>query len=272
MVVSNVSQTLFKVYTVAENIIDLHTGNVLIRLPEDMDALSPEQLYAKCGQPHHEPVERLDSGPLPNGVPTHAVVPIWLGKGSEDISLSEARIVVIDYGESFIPATTMRDYSNAPDLLVPPETRFAPQESLSFPADIWTLGCTIWEIMGQRPLFEGFHPSADWVIKENVDSLGKLPLDWWLKWKSRTRWFNEDGTRHSGALSRPLERRFNDAIQKPRQESQMDEVEEAERAALFAMLRAMLAFEPGRRPTANEVMEYEWIQKWALPEVSRMEN
>jgi hypothetical protein len=113
-----------------------------------MDALSPIQLYEQCGQPHTEPVERLDQRSLPDGLPSHAVVPVWLGKESDRVSLSEAQIIVTDYGESFAPATTRRDYSHAPALLVPPEVHFEPQEPLSFPADIWTLACTIWEIIG----------------------------------------------------------------------------------------------------------------------------
>ncbi|RHZ48574.1 uncharacterized protein CDV56_102177 [Aspergillus thermomutatus] len=235
---------------------DLHAGNVLVRLPESMDALSPEQL----------------SAPTPWWCPRHVVVPIWLGKASECISLSEAQIIVTDYGGSFMPATTMRHYSNTPDLLVPPEVHFEPQESLLFPADIWTLACTIWEIIGQRPLFEGFNPSADWVIREHVDALGKLPLQWWLKWDSRMRWFNEDGTRHSGANPRHWEQRFNDSVQEPRQEFKMTEVGEVEKVALFAMLRAMLAFLPEKRPTAAEVMECEWMQKWALPELAKVQT
>ncbi|KAF7171758.1 hypothetical protein CNMCM6106_006140 [Aspergillus hiratsukae] len=121
---------------------------------------------------------------------------------------------------------------------------------------------------GQRPLFEGFNPSADWVIREQVDALGKLPLPWWLKWNSRMRWFNEDGTRHSGN-PRTWERRFSDSVQEPRQEAKIQEVGEEEKVALLGMLRAMLAFRLEERPSATEVMEGEWMQKWALPELAK---
>lgn len=162
----------------ANTLPDLHPGNILIRLPERMDALSPEQFYEKYRRPHYEPVICLDQHLLPDGAPTHVVVPVWLGKASECVSLSEAQIVVTDYGESFMPATTKRYHSNTPYMSAPPETHFKPEEPLSFSADIWTLACTIWTLIGQRPLFEGLNPSADWVIKENVDTLGKLPLQW----------------------------------------------------------------------------------------------
>ena len=44
---------------------------------------------------------------------------------------------------------------------------------LSFPADIWALACTIFAILGQRPLFKTWFPSDDQVIDEQVDTLGK---------------------------------------------------------------------------------------------------
>ncbi|KAF4219466.1 hypothetical protein CNMCM6457_003032 [Aspergillus fumigatiaffinis] len=141
---------------------DLHAGNILLRLPESMNTLSPEKLYEQCGQTHTEPVERLDQRSIPDGVPSHAVVPVWLGKASERISPSEAQIIVTDYGESFMPASTMRDRSHAPALLTPPEVHFEPQEPRSLFVDTWTLECTIWAVISQRPLLEGFNPSPDW--------------------------------------------------------------------------------------------------------------
>ncbi|PGH16773.1 serine/threonine protein kinase [Polytolypa hystricis UAMH7299] len=143
---------------------DLHPGNILLRLPKDMDNLSFDQFYEKYRQPNLEPVVRLDNQPLPRGVPTHGII-----------------ILLTDFGESFLPSTTLRHYSRTPELLIPPEIHFLPQELLSFSADIWTLAGTIWAIIGQRPLFEGFGSSADLVTKEHVDVLGKLPPEWWVK-------------------------------------------------------------------------------------------
>jgi hypothetical protein len=83
------------------------------------------------------------------------------------------------------------------------------------------------------------------------------------------RWFNEDGTRHSGANARTWEQRFSDSVQEPRQEAKIQEVGEEEKVALLAMLTAMLAFRPEERPTVTEVMECEWMRKWALPELAK---
>ncbi|KAL4945845.1 kinase-like domain-containing protein [Aspergillus oleicola] len=76
-----------------------------------------------------------------------------------------------------------------PWLLAPPESRFANvghlDEPLSFSADIWTLGCAIWEIFGDRPPFGAFP----------VEILSKLPERWLVEWKERRNWFDEDGRR-----------------------------------------------------------------------------
>jgi serine/threonine-protein kinase SRPK3 len=133
----------------------------MLRLPNSIDELSPEQLYEKYGQPNMEPIVRLDGKPLPDGVPTHGVMPIWLGKESELITLAEAKTFLTDFGESFLPTMAQRCYSNTPGILVPPEIHFLSHKPVSFPSDIWTLACKIWEIIGQRPLFEGFNPSKD---------------------------------------------------------------------------------------------------------------
>lgn len=242
----------------------------MLRLPESIDNLSPEQLYEIYGQPNVEPIARLDSKPLPEGAPTHGVVPVWLGKESELVTLSEARIFLTDFGESFLPSTIPRHYSNTPAILVPPEVYFVPQTPLSFPTDIWTLACTLWSIIGQRPLFEGFNPSADWMIKENVDTIGKLPSEWWQKWDARLRWFSEEGRRNHGGVGRSLVERFNYSVHNPRQEYEMEDIEEDEKTALLAMLRAVLVFKPEGRLTAAEILETEWMQKWALPVLEKV--
>lgn len=76
-------------YVHAQSIVhgDIHLGNILLSVPSNFDRLSPEKLYEKYGAPELEPVIRLDGHPLPPGVPTHGIFPIWLGKASEQLRL-----------------------------------------------------------------------------------------------------------------------------------------------------------------------------------------
>ncbi|KAF2456258.1 protein kinase [Lineolata rhizophorae] len=228
---------------------DLHLGNILLRLTESIDGLSPDQFYQKYQKPTLEPVQPSDR-----------------------LTLSEARILLTDFGESFMPFTTKRYYSNTPDLLVPPELHFRTQEPLSFHTDIWALGCAIWSIVGQRPIFEAFNPSADWMTKEHVDVLGKLPPEWWEHWSARPKWFDEQGSRIAGAAGKPWAEWFESCVQRPRREFRMEEFSEDEKVALFALLRSMLAFRPSERPDAEQILQSDWITTWALPELESIRS
>ena len=171
-----------------------------------------------------------------------------------------------------MPSITPRYHSHTPDLLVPPELRFLHHEPLSFPADIWALACTIWSILGQRPIFEAFNPSDDWMTKEHVDVLGKLPIEWWERWSARSKWFDEHGARKNGMEGKRWEEWFQTCVQEPRKEFEMEKVGEQEKTALFTLLRSMTAFRPCERCNAEQVLQSEWMKTWALPELEKMSN
>jgi hypothetical protein len=108
-----------------------------------------------------------------------------LGKESEELEAAEAEVILSDFGESFMPSSTARFYSNAPLSFRPPEARFPPTP-LGFPADIWSLACLIWEVLGRRPLLESWFATDDQVLADEVDLLGRLPPEWWTQWDARS--------------------------------------------------------------------------------------
>lgn len=110
-------------------ILDLRASSVLLRLPENIDDLSPDQFYEKYGQPQVEPVERYDGQSPPINVPTHGTVPVYFGEENDVSFLSEPRIFLSDFGKAFLPSMTSRHFSPIPDLTVPPEL-FSSLESL----------------------------------------------------------------------------------------------------------------------------------------------
>lgn len=148
---------------------DLHRGNILLQPSHEFSQLSTEMLYEEYGEPVLEPVNRLDGEKLPPGVPQHGILPVWLGDASENVTLSDARILLSDFGEAFSPAREKRFSSHTPLSLRPPETRFEPTKPLTFSSEIWTLACTIWDILAQKiiirrlPHGRGRHDvSTDW--------------------------------------------------------------------------------------------------------------
>ncbi|KAF7712438.1 Protein kinase domain-containing protein [Penicillium ucsense] len=248
---------------------DLHLRNILLKVPPELQELTIEQLYNKYRPPELEPVIRLDGNPLPPGVPTHGVQYIWLGKRSEDIMLSEARLLLSDFGESFRPATEPKYYSNAPLIVSPPEARFEPEKPLSFSSDIWSLACVIWEIVAQRSLFERCFMTDDDMTREHVEALGILPPEWWNKWETRRDHFQEDGTPLSQEY-RPLNLRFEDSVQEPRTKNGLSPLDAEERDAILKMVRPMLSFRPEDRPNMQQILKSEWMVKWALPEYHKL--
>ncbi|KAH8427676.1 uncharacterized protein LDX57_005386 [Aspergillus melleus] len=245
---------------------DLHLGNVLLRLPTEFDTLSIEELYGKYGAPSSEPVVRQDGKPLGHNIPHEAILPLWLGKPSEKMTSPEASILLSDFGEAFLASTEDRYESHAPIAFAPPEAVFEPNKPLSFPSDIWTLACSIWSILGQRPLFEEILATQDDITAEQIDVLGGLPLEWWNQWQGRHEYFDEDGKSRSDRHIRSWEDRFESHIQRPRLEAGIPCVGSEEKTAILDMLRSMLSFRPEMRATARDILECEWMIKWAQPE------
>jgi serine/threonine-protein kinase SRPK3 len=195
---------------------------------------------------------------------------VWLGENSNKIPLSDAEILLTDFGLSFQPPTTPRFHCRCYEgTLLPPEAYFLPQEPLSFPLDIWALACAIWELIAIRPLFGAFmcDPTADHMIKQHVNLLGKLPPEWWQRWDARSKFFDEEDVRIDS-----FEQRFEWNVQSWRRFYKFEEVSEEEKAALINMLKAMLAFKPGDRVTAKQIVKSKWMKEWALPELSRLKQ
>lgn len=245
---------------------------MLLQLPSSISQLSDEQLYEKYGQPDLEPVTRFDGKELGPGIPSHRIFPIRLIT-KEEVKLSDAKLMLIDFGESFAPSQETKYILNTPLNERPPEGRFERKKKpFSFPSDIWSLACAIWSLLCQRPLFQTFFPIDDEITCEQVDALGILPPEWWQRWKARGKYFNNDGTpleqRKEDAWS--LDKCFERSTQEPRRERGMVPFEQDEKEALLVMLRAMLAYKPEDRITVVGVLQSEWMTKWAMPEYEKV--
>ena len=107
---------------------------------------------------------------------------------------------------------------------------------------------------------------------QQIAALGPLPTEWWGKWEGRGNHFTDDGEPNNRATSqyRSLEDAFELNIQQPRNQAGMLPLESSERNALFAMLRPMLSFKPENRPSAQQVLESEWMLKWAIPKYEKI--
>ncbi|KAH8907832.1 kinase-like protein [Coniochaeta sp. PMI_546] len=217
---------------------DLHLGNLLLQLPSSLNDLPLEQLYAKYGAPEPQPVVPLYGKPTSvSGVPSYVFPPI--GRVFE---------------------------SHTPLVIRPPEVFFEPTTPLSLASDIWSVGCTIFELLAHRSLIDGILTLQDENTAQQVHLQGPLLSEWWDKWEQRSKWFDEAGNPISNEPDIwTWDRRFEQWIQEPRQFCSMGVVDEEERVALLELLQWMLAWRPGERPSAEHVLGTAWMKRWALP-------
>lgn len=241
-------------------------GNVLLQLSSELAELSEEQLYGKFEPPEPGPMIRVDKLPLDKGVPKNVYAPVCLGQASEDITLSEGKIYLSDFGAAFRPSEEQRFKSHTPLDIRPPEARFEPTKPLTLASDIWTLACMIWAILGQRSLLGSFLMSEDDVTADQVSFLGRLPPAWWDKWEERCDHYEEYGTPKDKRVLWTFEQRFDDSIQEPRRQKGLDVTSQDEREAFLEMIRPMVAYRPADRPTVDEVLSMPWMKRWGLPE------
>ncbi len=137
-----------------------------------IDSLSIGKIYQGFGETPKTIIERTDGIPTGPKVPSYSVMPTQLVTPSDEIS--DPRIITSDFGEAWLSDTETREEIQTPVLFLPPETTFA-KDLIGKSAEVWSLGCTLYEILGERPLFEGFMPDKDDIIAEMVSSLGLLP-------------------------------------------------------------------------------------------------
>ncbi|QKX58032.1 uncharacterized protein TRUGW13939_05152 [Talaromyces rugulosus] len=249
---------------------DLHARNILLQ-PIDFDTLSIKEMYQRFGDPFKVPVSRVDNGHIQPCAPTYAAIPMNLIVSSDQVA--SCRVKITDFGSAFFLGQEPRTL-HTPTALLPPEVFF--QEAISSSADIWTLGCTLYDILGERPLFETWAGDPDDVLGEMVSTLGKLPMRWWQKWEKRPEFFLENGTWNPNfnRIQTPGFRSLDQRLwQMGRGETlQTCELEEMEMASLKDLLLAMLAYEPSDRISANDAMNSRFMLSWARPALARLNS
>ncbi|KAL4783312.1 kinase-like domain-containing protein [Aspergillus varians] len=248
---------------------DLHARNILLRL-DDIDCMSTQEIYERFGKPFKVSIRRMDKAPIGQEAPTHAIIPMDTIVPSNRVK--DCRVKITDFGTSFLTSDCKAPTTlHTPTTLLPPEAFF--NDPINVSADIWTLGCTLYDILGERPLFETWAGDPDDVLGEMVSTLGPFPARWWQKWENRPVFFLDDG-RWNPKFNRIQTPEFRSLDQRMwtmgrGKTSETCEFEEAEMDSLRSLLAAMLAYEPSERVTAEGALESEYMRRWGRPALAR---
>lgn len=231
-----------------------------------------EDLYQKYGEPRSTPVMRLDGATAGAEAPQDAVIPLWFGVDCEKLTLKDAGVQLSDFGEAFMPDQDTRIESHVALLLRPPEALFANQR-LGLPADVWTLACTLYEVLGERPLFEGFLPDEDDILAEHISAIGQLPPDWWDVWEKRYDFFIDKG-KWKEDTKRAHEPRFRSLAERVEDMGRNEDggFSAHEKSDIVDMLTEMLVFRPRERIRAEELAKVRWMQNWGLPALVKLKG
>ncbi|KAF2087142.1 kinase-like protein, partial [Saccharata proteae CBS 121410] len=253
---------------------DLHTGNILYHDPKSAGGgIAIDKLYERVGEPELVPVLENGEQPVVKSLPR-----FWVHDtcfcGFEGVKLLQVQIH--DFGASSLVGN-QNTRSLAPMVLRPPEVMF--DEEITQASDMWTFGCTMYEILGRWCLFEGEgmfqlrDTDNDDILVQMVECFGKLPERWMERWEEKDNWFLPNGewrtgkmTKHRKYLPKPFRtfsERFAEMLDRYNRDEGVIEAEEA--ACLEKLLRAMFALEPAERITAEEAVNSEWMQRWGLP-------
>ncbi|KAI1771431.1 kinase-like domain-containing protein [Hypoxylon cercidicola] len=244
---------------------DLNVSNFLLRIP-NIDSMTTAELYDRFGRPDESPVCRLDEKAPEPHAPSHVISPMMPFLPSNEIF--EPEIVISEYeGTSFLTSQTPPPKCLTPD--APPELFF--QEPMTPAADVWTLGVNLYDVLGDRPLFETVTPDRDTIIGEMISTLGRPPERWWSSWADRPELFaqNEewrtDFLRICTPVSRRLRQRLWNMGRGKTPETCKWDVAGGEFQDLEDLLRDMMTFEPADRLTPKQVLASKYMVKWALP-------
>ncbi|KAJ5507554.1 kinase domain-containing protein [Penicillium freii] len=158
----------------------------------NLDSLSTAELYKRFSKPYEVPIRRVDGKPGEPHAPPHAIYPMALSLPANE--MDDPEIIISDYGTSFIVSQTPSSTLYTPALYSPPEDFFSEPITRPTAADIWALGVNLYEVLGERPLFETFAWDRDDIVAGMINTLGQPPVRWWNSWVKRSKFFKEDGS------------------------------------------------------------------------------
>ena len=239
-----------------------------------------------------EEVTHKDGRDLEPGIPKYIVLPCHVLITTSTPEPPEIRL--IDFGESFIdsnrPATV-----NTPLVLRAPEIVFE-EKNFDHRMDLWSTGCTIYELFTGVPPFDNMFLTKDILIQQMTEEIGPLPERWAAQWKPpcheqiyRTHTL-EDRLRRT-YLDEPLGERINteEGTQPQKQEAESNdtqnelqtqaqrqepgeknitvilppkrepELEDTDLEALGRIVRMLLRYEPADRVPAHVVSQDSWL-------------
>lgn len=154
-------------------------SNIIPRAPL-VDALSLDELYARLdSKPMKDLIDPIDGAQLgPDGPPYSIELTC-----SDDEFSNNPHIQISGFGRAFLLESTPQYSFRCPECAL--ETFFFKEPLDRASAEVWTLGCPLFEILDQRRLFYNYGKDVHTAVVGIARILGPLPKEWSDAWKKQ---------------------------------------------------------------------------------------
>lgn len=223
----------------------------------NLDTLSDEEIYFYLGEPRQAPIVTVTGAPPGPTAPKYGVVKANLTKfGLEHLT---DILSIADFLDSFSVVSPPESITTTLGYTAP-ETQL--ERKISRSSDIWSLGCTLFELRMLQQLFPAPGESGDIVLQRMVETLGKPPENQWQKWKKRSKYFPKgallpDHSQHEALLEKLIRRSNKIVLEDEVIKRALSETE----VRFFAdLLGKMLRYEPRERIIAIDALQHPWLE------------
>lgn len=249
----------------SNNILDFRPSTILVKLA-NLNQLPEDELLSLLGQPEKAYVRSKSGQDLPASSPRYLTIPTDTSRLG-DLYLTD-QICVIDFGESFPISSPPADLG-IPENYLPPEVLLGQDNAVGLASDLWALGCTLFEIREQIPLFYMIF-DTDELLAEMVRFFGKPPQAWWDAWEARRDFFDDEGIwirdgedaeewSLEVALSKPIEVFQPDGDDRGAAQETLT-TSRVEQELMADLLHRLFRYEAGTRPSVEEVLMHDWFK------------
>ncbi|KAL2021293.1 hypothetical protein VTK56DRAFT_7372 [Thermocarpiscus australiensis] len=161
-------------YSISHSHLDFTLSNIAIRLAHPLDSLTEEQLDQIFGPPQIQTLEYFFPE-TPSPAPEYVVVPVDLGRLPSNYL--STRLCIIDFDHAFSAGNAPKQLSHIPYQYLAPENIFTLTNGP--PADVWALGCILYELRCPMALFQDLMGSSPLATASRMcQILGNLPREW----------------------------------------------------------------------------------------------
>ncbi|KAF8971351.1 kinase-like domain-containing protein [Flammula alnicola] len=207
---------------------DLHAGNIGICLP-NLDEHSEDDIVDYFGHPEVHLVLPCQPHAQPESLPLYQVPSIELGYyyKQKDVSFTESPLCVeiMDLGNAALAGEDPRPSCTAPA------------------SDIWSLACTLYEIVHGSSLFHWARPN-DALLEKMAKLCGEMVPKW---------------QEHIPDMASTISAEGADAEWEMLVSHPTKGWTAADSAEFVALLRWMMKMDPQARPSAEEVLQHPWF-------------